>query len=90
VIDYVELAHGPWTLDPASRPVGVMRLEWPKPCDPDGVIGCHGSMRYVANVAETFLDEQGEEIHPAGWECPVCGGAEVGGFRVIVTSSSTD
>ena len=63
VAEYIELAHGAWTLEPATQPVGVMRVDWPKLCEPEGILGCPGTMRYVARVSETFFDENGVEIH---------------------------
>jgi hypothetical protein len=87
VINYVELAHGRWTLEPASRPVGVLVVEWPKRCDPEGWIGCDGTMEFVAHVRDDNIYEDGEQVHPAGWQCLVCSRAEVGGLSAVVFDS---
>ena len=86
LIAYVELAHGAWTLSPASSPLGIEAIEWPRRCNWIGVTDCPGTLVYVSSIgADTYRSASGEIIDPAGWECDTCGRAEVGGLGAVVT-----
>ena len=86
VIRYVELARGAWTLEPATAPLGIESIEWPKACVWREVTGCQGAMVYVEHVISPIvLAETGETTYPAGWKCDTCGAEEVQGFSVLTT-----
>ncbi len=86
LLRYVELAHGAWTLEPATKPLGVEGVEWPRPCVWGTVTGCRGAMTYVEHVTSAvMMAETGETLHPAGWQCKTCGAEDVNGFSVLTT-----
>lgn len=74
LVRYIELAYGAWTIDPPTRSLAVEAVDWPKPCDALGMVRCNGTLRYVAT----------------GWECEICGRAEVGGLGAVVVMAWTD
>jgi len=82
LVRYIELAHGAWTLEPATKPIGMEGVEWPKPCVWTAVTGCTGAMSYVEHVKKPIV-MAGEVIHPAGWQCDSCGCEEVSGFSTL-------
>lgn len=87
VVRYIELAHGAWTLEPATKPLAIEVVEWPKPC----VVGlwtrCPGTMSYVEHVKDsTFMSETGQTVNPPGWRCDTCGFEESGGLGAIVVA----
>ena len=46
LVRYIELAHGAWALEPATKPLGMEGVEWPKPCVGTDVTSCAGAMSY--------------------------------------------
>ena len=84
LVRYIELARGAWTLEPATKPLGVEGVEWPKPCVWRAVTGCAGAMLYVEHVKKPIiLAKTGEITYPAGWQCDTCGSEEVDGFSTL-------
>ena len=85
LVRYVELAHGPWTLEAATDPLGTEVVEWPRLCVWRQVNGCPGTMLYVQQVRRPIvLETTGQITHPAGWQCDTCDGEEVGGLSVLM------
>ena len=84
LVQYIELARGAWTIEPAAKPLGVEGGEQPKPCVWRAVTGCAGAMPYVEHVKKPIILAQIREItHPAGWQCDTCGCEEVDGFSSL-------
>jgi len=80
---YVELAHGAWTLEPATAPAWMSGVEWPRPCVWRESHGCLGAMVYVEHSrSPVTMAQTGEILHPACWQCDTCGNEEVDGFSV--------
>ena len=85
LMQYIELAHGPWTLEQATRPLGIEAVEWPRSCVWRSITGCAGSMLFVPRVNQPVVIEgTGQSTNPSGWQCDTCGGEEVGGFSVLM------
>jgi hypothetical protein len=83
VIRYVELNFGAWTQEPATNPVGMGGVEWPRECVFKDFLGCAGTMNYVAHVPKpVIMGATGQRVYPHGWVCDTCGNQEVGGFAV--------
>ena len=84
LVRYIELARGAWTLEPATKPLGLEGVEWPKPCVWTAVTGCAGTMSYVEHVKQPIvMAETGEITHPPGWQCDTCGSDDVNGFSTL-------
>ena len=76
LVRYFELAHGAWTMLPATRPIATEVVDWPQRCSRPG---CPGQMNYVEHLSSpAFTVETGETTYPHGWKCDTCG-LEAGG-----------
>jgi hypothetical protein len=70
LVRYFEIAHGPWTMLPATKPIAMGSVEWPQSCPRTR---CPGPLNYVEHLSITaFMAETGETIHPHGWKCETC------------------
>jgi hypothetical protein len=86
LVRYFEIAHGAWTMLPATRPIARGAVDWPQSCPRTG---CPGSLEYVEHLSfPAFMVETGETIYPHGWKCDTCGletgGAGGGGYAFTI------
>jgi hypothetical protein len=71
LIRYLEIAHGAWTMLPATRPIATGAVDWPQSCPRTA---CPGPVNYVEHLSSpAFMVETGETIYPHGWKCEACG-----------------
>lgn len=67
IVRYVEIEYGAWTVESATSPVGLERVDWPKIGVAKDVTGCNGLMEYVEHVPEPVtMSQTGERRWPAG------------------------